>query len=444
MCSGCQNNECQGCGEVINSGQIPFDGSFTNIPIPANSDINDVLLLMESYFNNLTIQEQTYTVATENCLELTAGVYSFVEIISALITAICGINTTIGEDVTTNDVLLEDVTVPSCLLPFTGTTTTALFNHIMTFVCGLAARTRPAVNVLDDNSDGFVVDTTSQYTDVVAVKTHESLADNPTYVFNHTTPTYSGASLNVTVNPISAMYENQLIVRNDSKLVALDSTKDNYIFLVSDGLIEKMSVTVGASAPTKASSILLYKMTTNGSGVTVYEEEFVDSAFNDPSFTLADDAVTTAKILNGAVTSAKMDDIVAPTTKGHVALLTVTVNAKGQVTAINSNIDLTGIADGDILIYDNGSGGFVVGQRRNVTASGTIPYSNGTDYLGSSLKEESNKVTVGKPLQVNNATAIEASALTLDDGLLVYVTSTNGTFTSVGFWGVVNGAWVKL
>ena len=115
MCTDCQNNECQGCGEVINSGQIPFDGTFTNIPIPPNSDINDVLLLMESYFNNLTIQEQTYTVATGNCLELTAGVYSFVEIISALFTAICGINSTIGEDITTDDVLLsESVTVPSC------------------------------------------------------------------------------------------------------------------------------------------------------------------------------------------------------------------------------------------------------------------------------------------------------------------------------------------
>lgn len=32
----------------------------------------------------------------------------------------------------------------------------------------------------------------------------------------------------------------------------------------------------------------------------------------------------------------------------------------------------------------------------------------------------------------------------LDDGAIVYVTNTNATFTTVGFWGLENGAWVKL
>jgi len=41
-------------------------------------------------------------------------------------------------------------------------------------------------------------------------------------------------------------------------------------------------------------------------------------------------------------------------------------------------------------------------------------------------------------------TATEASALSSPtDGKLIYVSSTNGTFTSVGFWGREGGAWVK-
>ena len=42
-------------------------------------------------------------------------------------------------------------------------------------------------------------------------------------------------------------------------------------------------------------------------------------------------------------------------------------------------------------------------------------------------------------------TATQGSAISSPaNGLLIYVTDTNGTFTSVGFWGRENGAWVKL
>lgn len=41
-------------------------------------------------------------------------------------------------------------------------------------------------------------------------------------------------------------------------------------------------------------------------------------------------------------------------------------------------------------------------------------------------------------------TSTQGSAITGVNGLVIYVTDTNGTFTSVGFWGYENGAWVKL
>lgn len=47
-------------------------------------------------------------------------------------------------------------------------------------------------------------------------------------------------------------------------------------------------------------------------------------------------------------------------------------------------------------------------------------------------------------LKLTPMTAAQASAITASDGLMLYVNTTDATFTSVGFWGYENGAWVKL
>lgn len=41
-------------------------------------------------------------------------------------------------------------------------------------------------------------------------------------------------------------------------------------------------------------------------------------------------------------------------------------------------------------------------------------------------------------------TATQGSAITGVNGLVIYVTNTNGTFTAAGFWGYEGGAWIKL
>lgn len=41
-------------------------------------------------------------------------------------------------------------------------------------------------------------------------------------------------------------------------------------------------------------------------------------------------------------------------------------------------------------------------------------------------------------------TAVQSSAVTPSNGAIVYVTSTDATFTQVGFWGYVNGTWTAL
>jgi hypothetical protein len=46
-------------------------------------------------------------------------------------------------------------------------------------------------------------------------------------------------------------------------------------------------------------------------------------------------------------------------------------------------------------------------------------------------------------MKLEPLTATAASALTASDGMIIYVSSTNGTFTSIGYWARENGVWVK-
>ncbi|MEM1216017.1 MAG: hypothetical protein AAGJ82_10050, partial [Bacteroidota bacterium] len=66
---------------------------------------------------------------------------------------------------------------------------------------------------------------------------------------------------------------------------------------------------------------------------------------------------------------------------------------------------------------------------------------------------DNDKVAVNGGLQVNSTTdgftlprmtATQASALTASNGMMIYVTSTDATFTAKGFWGFEEGFWVKL
>jgi hypothetical protein len=41
-------------------------------------------------------------------------------------------------------------------------------------------------------------------------------------------------------------------------------------------------------------------------------------------------------------------------------------------------------------------------------------------------------------------TAAAASGLTVEEGKVVMVSSTDATFTSIGLWGYQNGSWQKL
>lgn len=107
--------------------------------------------------------------------------------------------------------------------------------------------------------------------------------------------------------------------------------------------------------------------------------------------------------------------------------------------AITVNIRDNG-ADGFIDLYDSGA----VGSR---IIGGATSYFNREVAIGGTTANSSAILDIQsttKGVLMPRMTSTQASAITGVDGLMVYVTDTNGTFTSVGFWGYENGAWVKL
>lgn len=82
------------------------------------------------------------------------------------------------------------------------------------------------------------------------------------------------------------------------------------------------------------------------------------------------------------------------------------------------------------------------GINLSVFNTGIIVGGNGSTAPATSTALDINSTTGA--LLLPRLTATQGSALTPTNGHLIYVTSTNGTFTSVGFWGYENGAWVKL
>lgn len=67
--------------------------------------------------------------------------------------------------------------------------------------------------------------------------------------------------------------------------------------------------------------------------------------------------------------------------------------------------------------------------------------------LGSSAPNNSALLELSsttKGLLIMRMTSTQASAITGVDGLMLYVTDTDATFTSVGFWGYQGGAWAKF
>ena len=132
----------------------------------------------------------------------------------------------------------------------------------------------------------------------------------------------------------------------------------------------------------------------------------------------------------------------------------ITVNEKGLVTAVSTN---TVIAPAGTLTGTSLSSSVVSSSLTSVGIIGTGVW-RGTDIesdridwstpeaIGATTANTGSFTTLSASgvFKAGQFTAVEASALTPANGDFIYVTTTNTTFTSVGFWGYENNTWNKL
>ncbi len=113
-CSNCGSNAITSCSCNDNcpttTSELLFDGTLNSIPVPDGANLNDVLLLLETFvIQSIDELNLEYVLSAENCLGLPAGTYGYNQIFDAVNAAICSIEgdiTTIQGDITTieNDI----------------------------------------------------------------------------------------------------------------------------------------------------------------------------------------------------------------------------------------------------------------------------------------------------------------------------------------------------
>lgn len=83
------------------------------------------------------------------------------------------------------------------------------------------------------------------------------------------------------------------------------------------------------------------------------------------------------------------------------------------------------------------AGGYFTGTE---TEAVTQELGSKTQYLTASA----DMTTIDHILRIDPITSATAALISGLDGMVIYVSDTNGTFTSVGIWAYENGSWVKL
>ena len=94
-------------------------------------------------------------------------------------------------------------------------------------------------------------------------------------------------------------------------------------------------------------------------------------------------------------------------------------------------------------IVDNASGAYTLNILGGATFF-TFASTDGAEVLLLGSPTTGSTTKTATPFMTAQYTATAASALTAVNGMIIYVTSTNATFTSIGNWARENGVWVKL
>lgn len=138
------------CPEVIFTSDVQSDVTFVNISIPSGSNLNFVLLAMETYFNTtlLNLNNVTYTLAGGTCIGLSAGSYSYSQIIDAIIAELCSIGGVVVQG-------SNNITVTSNVVG-NVTTYTVSANHLIVSTHPESSSVGSAIQTIG-NQDGYVL-----------------------------------------------------------------------------------------------------------------------------------------------------------------------------------------------------------------------------------------------------------------------------------------------
>lgn len=133
-----------------------------------------------------------------------------------------------------------------------------------------------------------------------------------------------------------------------------------------------------------------------------------------------------------ASNTTRNEEVVLLNTSGSV--ITIAMAGADALDGSTNPIEINPNDSRTILSLPDGSGWVTVSKNVSYGVVGTIDASAALEVKSTT-----------KGLLLPRMTAVQASAIgTPTDGLMVYATDTDATFTTVGVWARVNGAWTKL
>lgn len=409
-----------------------------------------------------------------SCITIANGA-SLNDVIASIDQAVCALNSAVlNPNVDADNVSYGGTTVFGCYT-ITGTNVEAVIEEIFTELCALSTTVdaldgtiiRLGSNVtstclsfvsndkIRDVINSIVTEVCSQDTRITAIEgdyvTTTQLAavtSGNDFVVSGANRTLAGLFLGLSSS--SYYIDGIIYTKGLTANIALTATADNYVdYDVSSAGYTVTAVTVGNPAPAIASdAIRLWKFTTDGLGVTA-ETDLRVYGFVDNSV-LLDNAVSTAKIQNLAVTGAKLETIGAGATFGDSDIFTLTYDTKGRVTGGTFNIDLTGLAAGDLLQWDGAN--WVVLTPPYIDGTGTagrLPRNTDANTVTTSAfyDDGSNQglnAAVAANIQFNIATTEAYGVYLTSSGtnasnIGYYVTVSGGTSSNVGLYGKAEG-----
>jgi hypothetical protein len=277
---------------------------------------------------------------------------------------------------------------------------------------------------------------------------------------------YVGIGTTVPESKLTVRTDNFGITQDSSKGIQLLNRTAATVSLVQyspaitwEGQSWKTAATA-SSVPVKFRSFVKPSLATNGAGWLQFQSSLNNGAWTDV-FSVTNGGTFAAPLLTIAGTGSFGADltITANTNTFRLNATNEITNTSAATNSSSKNVfQATGVINTTSGTQTN-RGFYYNPTNTNLTGTTSIGFQNttGNNLFGTT----SGSVGIGvntsidasailditsttKGVLLPRMTATQGSAITGVNGLMIYVTDTNGTFTTVGFWGYENGAWIKL